>query len=556
MAVVETIRIEGDTSGIENKIQKLNKSIENLVDTVEDVGSESKKSFDKMDKEVKESGKTLKKTDSTLKSFVKNIKGAVVAAGAFAVVKGIFEQTQFAIDKVNQAMLTLTGFINNLPQILTNLGPSGIGGAIVDVADKAALLVELEKKALDAEVERQRIQLQQQQLIEVERQIRDDITLSIERRLQANDKIASLTQEQITLEKGQIEIQIKAAELREFITKKHSDSVALAQKRLQIEELNERTTSVSSERLANQNGLLQEFVSLQELKNENDAQSLLLRGSIIDREKEQLENIEKNIELEDVNVAGDNKVLKRKRDFNLQLLKLERDRYRASMELRINNASQRLQDLIDSEETETVAYEQALAQRQLLFAEYNKANAEQSRAISEERINLFNMEIEDLKTGFELAGQSAQAFADLNDALSAGDQANAEEAFKRTKALQLAGAIANTAASVTAQLAVPQDALTGANFVKAGIALTTGLAQIATIKSTKFEQEATTLPTTTVSAPTQPAQFNIVGQSGTNQLLEGIAGTFDRPVRAYVVSGEVLSGSQLDRQRIRTATFP
>jgi hypothetical protein len=96
----------------------------------------------------------------------------------------------------------------------------------------------------------------------------------------------------------------------------------------------------------------------------------------------------------------------------------------------------------------------------------------------------------------------------------------------------------------------------GLNFVKAGIALTTGLAQIATIKSTKFEQQATTSPTTTVSAPTQPAQFNIVGQSGTNQLLEGIAGTFDRPVRAYVVSGEVLSGSQLDRQRIRTATFP
>lgn len=61
MAVVETIKIEGDTSGIENKIQKLNKTIEGLVDTVEDVGTESKKSFDKMDKESAETTKAVKK---------------------------------------------------------------------------------------------------------------------------------------------------------------------------------------------------------------------------------------------------------------------------------------------------------------------------------------------------------------------------------------------------------------------------------------------------------------------------------------------------------------
>jgi hypothetical protein len=38
-----------------------------------------------------------------------------------------------------------------------------------------------------------------------------------------------------------------------------------------------------------------------------------------------------------------------------------------------------------------------------------------------------------------------------------------------------------------AQLAVPQDALTGANFVKAGIAGAIGFSQIAKIASTKFQ---------------------------------------------------------------------
>ena len=61
-----------------------------------------------------------------------------------------------------------------------------------------------------------------------------------------------------------------------------------------------------------------------------------------------------------------------------------------------------------------------------------------------------------------------------------------------------------------------------------------------------------------IQAPTaasaQP-QFNVVGQSGINQLAQSIGGQFDRPVRAYVVGGEVTTAQQLERQRVRTATF-
>jgi hypothetical protein len=58
----------------------------------------------------------------------------------------------------------------------------------------------------------------------------------------------------------------------------------------------------------------------------------------------------------------------------------------------------------------------------------------------------------------------------------------------------------------------------------------------------------------TPSAPSAP-QFNIVGQSGTNQLAQGIGGQFDQPIRAYVVGGDVTTSQQLQRQRVRTATF-
>lgn len=56
------------------------------------------------------------------------------------------------------------------------------------------------------------------------------------------------------------------------------------------------------------------------------------------------------------------------------------------------------------------------------------------------------------------------------------------------------------------------------------------------------------------SAP-QPPQFNIVGQSGTNQLAQSIGARQGQPIQAYVVGNEVTSQQALDRNRMQTATF-
>tara|TARA_R110001632_G_scaffold178379_3_gene298159 strand:+ start:20353 stop:21966 length:1614 start_codon:yes stop_codon:yes gene_type:complete len=537
MAVVETIRIEGETSGIENKIQKLNNQVEGLVDSIEDVGTESKKSFDKMDKESKETTKTVKKTDNAIKGFIKNIKGAAIAAGAIAIAKGVFQQTQFAIDKVNTAMLTLTGLFNNLDVFMATGGNVFEYFKIVEAA--AERLVKSDKASLTAEVERQKIQLQSQKTIEVQRQIRDDITRGVEERRAANKEIARLTDEQIDKEKEQIEIQIKSAQLRFQVTKLHTDDVALQQKKLQLEELSERTTSVNSERLANENSLLNEGIALRQQKNSDDAEAIRLTGALLDR----------HVAIADVNLdqveilerTNQTKRLKRELDFfDKSMLQL----------LRFNN--ERLIELQRTGQTENAEYETLLKERFDLEQQYAQESTQMQN-------DLFNSRIDSIAGGFDLAGQSATAFSNLSQALGENDEANAEKSFQRTKKFQLAAAIANTASAVTAQLANVPDVAGGLNFVKAGIALTTGLAQIATIKNTKFEApDSLSRPSagTNITAPSQAAQFNIVGQSGTNQLLEGIAGTFDRPVRAYVVAGEVLSGSQLDRQRLRTATFP
>jgi hypothetical protein len=62
------------------------------------------------------------------------------------------------------------------------------------------------------------------------------------------------------------------------------------------------------------------------------------------------------------------------------------------------------------------------------------------------------------------------------------------------------------------------------------------------------------LPSGGGQAPAPP-QFNIVGQSGTNQLAQTIAGQQNKPIEAFVVSSAVTTSQALDRNRVKTATF-
>jgi hypothetical protein len=94
-------------------------------------------------------------------------------------------------------------------------------------------------------------------------------------------------------------------------------------------------------------------------------------------------------------------------------------------------------------------------------------------------------------------------------------------------------------------------------FVEAGIAGALGAVQIAKIAKTKFEGGASADTSGGgggggVTAPTMSApQFNVVGQSGVNQL----ASLNQQPIQAYVVSGQVTSQQALDRNRLENATL-
>ena len=66
------------------------------------------------------------------------------------------------------------------------------------------------------------------------------------------------------------------------------------------------------------------------------------------------------------------------------------------------------------------------------------------------------------------------------------------------------------------------------------------------------------LSTSTPSAPTAPSTppaFNIVGQSGTNQLASAIGGQSQQPIQAYVVANDVTTAQSMDRNIVDDASI-
>lgn len=157
---------------------------------------------------------------------------------------------------------------------------------------------------------------------------------------------------------------------------------------------------------------------------------------------------------------------------------------------------------------------------------------------------------------FQLANDALSAIGDLVTTFAGEGEEAQKKAFKVNKAISIAQAVISTAQGITAQLAVPQDALTGANFVKAGIVAATGIAQVAKISATKFEGGSDSggidAPSDAGATATPTAQFNVVGDSGINQLAEL---QNQKPTQAFVVSSEVTTAQSLDRNRVQNATL-
>lgn len=95
--------------------------------------------------------------------------------------------------------------------------------------------------------------------------------------------------------------------------------------------------------------------------------------------------------------------------------------------------------------------------------------------------------------------------------------------------------------------------------VSAGLAAAVAVKNIATIKkqdpSGRGASASPSKPSGTPPAASIPPAFNIVGASGTNQLASAIGEQTQQPVQAFVVSSEVTTAQELDRNIIDDASI-
>jgi hypothetical protein len=379
-----------------------------------------------------------------------------------------------------------------------------------------------------ADVNRQKIQLEQQRLAEIQRQERDNEFASIEDRIKANENLGKILENQYTLEAEQIKKKIAFARAQYNINKTTENGVALAQANLELTDLGERLEGQRSEQKMNYISLLREERDIERTNTEAylarlEAQ-LNLDSELLNSERERL-----NVQLQ-----------------NIEILKTAR--------------MAAIDDELALTKEGTARYNELINQR---------TEFEQNAAIETAKIkkDLNQKDIEDRKTlrdaYINLARVSFSAVAELAELYSGDNEARQKKAFQINKAFQIAEATMSTYNAVVGALkAQGADGLLPfpvrvANAVAAGVIGATNVAKIA---ATKFS--ASESPTPDTSAPdmgsagaSMTPQFNVVGQGGVNQLAASINGRNQQPIQAYVVAGQVTSAQQLARRRARTATF-
>ncbi len=137
----------------------------------------------------------------------------------------------------------------------------------------------------------------------------------------------------------------------------------------------------------------------------------------------------------------------------------------------------------------------------------------------------------------------------------------AEKSFKLQKAVAIGQTLISTYEMATkAFKALSGIPVVGPTLGKAAAIAATafGLAQVNAIRKQQFVPSGMSAGSgggsgggATISAP----EFNIVGQSASNQVAQAVQGQFDKPVKAYVVSKDITTAQEMDRNIVSTASI-
>jgi hypothetical protein len=430
-----------------------------------------------------------------------------------------------ALDSVKAAgtemVDVLTGVDDSAKKIAegTTKAAKAISNYVVETVKQGAAMTETNKQAEIAEVLAQGLIEKYDLQAEKLRQVRDDERFTIEERIKANNELKGVLEEQenAMLENAQRILDAKARQLT----------------------LDENNIEFQKEYLAAQNELVGVQAQVAGFRSEQLMNEMALQRELFDLEVSKAENAQEVSEIEAEAAIEAETNLKKQLTLEEELNKQLYESRLASLELQKSQ------------------YKEGTQAYQDMVSEINVLNAERTAQEGEEAKKRRELEQGVQQARLQMTGDAIGALNDLAQAFLSGNEEQAKKAFQINKALGISQAVVNTAQAVTAALTAggnPVKLATGAQFVEAGIAAATGAAQIATIARQQFQTSGSV--DTNIQTPTAPStspQFNIVGASGQNAILESLQAN---PMRAYVVGSDVTSQQELDRNRINQVSFP
>jgi len=515
-----------------------------------------KKIFDDPLASVKALGNAIKD------NIIERVKSALEVFGFLGkAMKKLFAgDFKGAIDEVKNAgsefVDVLTGVDNSVEKAteVVNKGVTALTEYTKSTYEQAKSNVELKKSAELAAVANQGLIEKYDLQAESLRQIRDDERLSIAERKKANDELALVLdqQEKAMLSNAQISLRAARAEL-----KKDKDNIEFKK-------------------------------AVMEAENELAAVRAQVAGFRSEQQSNDLALSKEELEMTNSKLESENKLAIERKRFDAEQIedeseKLERLKEIDAIEQEIE--AQRLQDVINTANAGTQAKIDAEIAYNEFLEESRQKNKTRDKEIADEQVKIEKQKYDEFYDAFwenankvleegkrieqkradakeAIQRNSLMAMSNLIEAFANQNEKNAERAFNLQKGLAIVETLINTSVAImkvakeTTDFTPPQAFRIG-NMVAMGVA---GAAQVAAIATQKFNPSGTSgggsVPTPSGGAATSPTQapsFNVVGQSGFNQ----IAGALGQqpPTQAFVVAGDVTTAQQLQNNTITQATF-
>jgi hypothetical protein len=381
----------------------------------------------------------------------------------------------------------------------------------------ATEIVNLRKEVQLAEAEQRLLQLTYQKEAEIQRQIRDDVNLTIDERIAANEKLGKILDEQFEEERGVAEKKLELAEKELSKNKDNVDlQVAVTNAKTELADLDERITGQRSEQLINLTALQNE--QTQAIK---DSQQAL--EDYLAKQAEESEKIGQEYEA----VTNRNQTAREKEEEATRehFEKLRTASTEAFMDGQIDS-QQAVDDAIALKKEETAALLEIEKKYSQASTKIDKLTADQKRGI--------------------LATSMGQVSNLLGQESKAG------------KALAIGQALINT--YVGATTALKQGGIFGA-IAAAGV-VASGMASVKQIKDTKLPgADGVSIPTPEPKISSIDTEIQEEGPTGIGALVPNIQALGSptlggaAPVQAYVVENDISNSQALQEELEVQATL-